>query len=375
MSIDLKLFKEQFMHSIIDSSKVFIVGHNEPDFDAIGSAIGIHAIAQAFNTEAYIIVNDDALNLEPGVKKIIEENRCKYHIITLEEAKKLVDDNSLLIVTDTNKDYLVSVKDDLDMFRDKIVIDHHEQDCHTIEAKKSFINTEASSACEIVANLIISERLKMEPEVASYLLAGISLDTRRFKQNTSSKTHDIAEKLLNRGADSDYVNELFREEFESYCKINNLIINGTVFKKYAEETLIPKQVSFTINREAPTTIYRREEIAKAADRMLKFDVDASFVMGYNKDGNVTLSARSLKKPKASFPLIGQIEAGTILQKLDENHCGGNAYSAGGTIPLTEGPYTSIFEIEDALMAIVEDELNSKAIPTERRKVLKYERKK
>ena len=83
----------------------------------------------------------------------------------------------------------------------------------------------------------------------------------------------------------------------------------------------------------------------------------------------------LKKPKASFPLIGQIEAGTILQKLDEDHCGGNAYSAGGTIPLTGGEYSSIFEIEDALMAIVEDELNSKAIPTERKKVLKYERNK
>ncbi len=374
MGTELKFFKDILIKAITDSNKVFIVGHNEPDFDAIGSAIGIHTIAKSLGKEVYIIVNDDALNLEPGVKKIIEENKAKYNIITLAEAKNLLDDNSLLVVTDTNKDYLTSTKDDLDKFSKVMVIDHHEEDSHTIKSDYLYINPDVSSACEIVSNIIISERIKIDPKVASYLLAGIFLDTRRFKQNTSSKTHDIAEKLINRGADSDYVNELFREEFESYCRINNLIINGTVFKKYAEETLIPKQVSFTINREAPTTIYRREEIAKAADRMLKFDVDASFVMGYNKEGNIIVSARSLKKPKASFPLIGQIEAGTILQKLDENHCGGNAYSAGGTIPLQGGEYESIFEIEEALMSIVEDELNSKAIPSERKKVLKFVRK-
>ena len=386
MSVELKHFKDEFIQSLKAADRIFIVGHNEPDFDSIGSAIGVQSIATALEKEAYIIVNDNALTLEPGVKKIIDENKEKYHIITLEEAKKLMEEKtndtkkptspkSLLVVVDNNKDYRISPKDMLGDFNKIIVIDHHEPDVHSIESTNSYINTDVSSTSEIIANIIISERLKMNPKVASYLLAGICLDTKRFKQNTSSKTHDIAEKLLNRGANSDYVNELFREEFESFCKINSLIINGTVFKKYAEETLVPQQVSFTINREAPTTIYRREEIAKAADRMLKFDVDAAFVMGYNRDGNVLISARSLKKPKVSLALIGQIEAGTILQKLDENHCGGNAFSAGGEIPLITDEFKSIFEIEETLMAIVEDELNSKAQPYERKKVLKFERKK
>ena len=383
MSVELKHFKDEFIQSLKVADRIFIVGHNEPDFDAIGSAIGVQSIATTLEKEAYIIVNDNALTLEPGVKKIIEENKEKYHIITLEEAKKLMEESSedakkaksLLVVVDNNKDYRISPKDMLGDFNEIIVIDHHEPDAHSITSTNSYINTDVSSTSEIIASIIISERLKMEPKVASYLLAGICLDTKRFKQNTSPKTHDIAEKLLNRGADSDYVNELFREEFESFCKINSLIINGTIFKKYAEETLVPQQVSFTINREAPTTIYRREEIAKAADRMLKFDVDAAFVMGYNRDGNVLISARSLKKPQVSLPLIGQIEAGTILQKLDENHCGGNAFSAGGEIPLITENFKSIFEIEEALMSIVEDELNSKAQPYERKKVLKFERKK
>ncbi len=364
-----KTFRTNFIKSIKSSDKVFIVGHNEPDFDAIGSAIGIRAIAKHFNKEAYIIVDDDALSLEPGVKKIIDNYRDKYNIITLADARVLMGDKSLLVVTDTNKDYMVSVKDDLDKFNDIFVVDHHETDQHTIKGQ-SYINTDVSSASEIIAHLMIIENIKINSNVASYLLSGIVLDTRRFKQNTSPKTHDIAEKLLNRGADTDYVNDLFKEEFASFCKINNLIINGTIFKQYAEETLIPRRVSFTLNREAPATVYRKEEIAKAADRMLKFSVDASFVIGYNKDGNISISARSLKKPQTAFPLIGQIEAGEILQKLDANHCGGNAFSAGGIIPSEDE--ISIFDIEKRLMDIVEQELSPNK-EEEHQKVLKLER--
>lgn len=372
MSTELKLFRDSFLNSVRSSSKVFIVGHNEPDFDAIGSAIGIRALAKSFEKEAYIIVNDDALSLEPGVKKIIDEYKEKYNIITLNEAKELIDDNSLLVVTDTNKDYLVSVKDDLDEFKEVFVIDHHEPDIHTIKGK-NYINTDASSACEIIANLMISERIKIDPNVASYLLSGIFLDTKRFKQNTSSKTHDIAEKLLNRGANTDYVNELFQADFVSDAKINNLIFNYTLFKEYAEKTLIPRKVSFTLNRTCPSMVYRKEEIAKAADRMLKYGVDAAFVMGFNKDGKVSISARGVKKPQESFPLIGQIKAGEILQKLDFDHCGGNAFSAGGIISIDNDRFLDIFDVEDKLMSIVEEELSPKPNEEINIKVLKKER--
>ena len=54
------------------SSKVFIVGHNSPDFDAIGSAIGLFVLAEQLGKKAYIILDDDEFKMEPGVKKIID---------------------------------------------------------------------------------------------------------------------------------------------------------------------------------------------------------------------------------------------------------------------------------------------------------------
>ena len=137
----------------------------------------------------------------------------------------LVDDKSLLIVSDTNKDYMISVGDSLDKFRNIIVLDHHSEDEHTIKTPNKFIYQDVSSACELVARIINYNRIKYSKEVANFLLAGICLDTKRFKQNTSSKTHDVAEKLIDNGADIDYVNNLFLQEFESYCRISNLIIN------------------------------------------------------------------------------------------------------------------------------------------------------
>ena len=57
------------------SSNVFIIGHNNPDFDSIGSAVGLYTLARNYRKKAYIIVNDDATEIEPGVKRIIDENR------------------------------------------------------------------------------------------------------------------------------------------------------------------------------------------------------------------------------------------------------------------------------------------------------------
>ena len=293
--LNLREFKSKLEMELKKSSSVFVMGHNEPDFDAIGSAFGLYVWAVQNDKNAYIIVDDDEYKIEPGVKKIIDDNRDIVRIINKEEFRKKVNDNSILIVTDTNKKSLISLKEELDKFRKVIVIDHHTKDEHSIKSDLEYIDQSTSSASEIVARLLNMGKIKYSSRVANYLLAGISLDTKRFKQNTTSTTHDVAEKLLVRGADIDYVNNLFLEEFENYCRISNLIINGTIIKKYTD-SLAPITVSFTLDRANPKTIYLKEDYAKAADRMMKFNgIDASFALGYVDEETVHISARGGKK--------------------------------------------------------------------------------
>ena len=332
--IEFKNFKNLLESEIKKSSNVFIIGHNGPDFDSIGACIGLATLVEHFRKDAYIIVNDKIIKMEPGVKKIIDDNRDQYSFITNEEFLKLKDSKSLLITTDVNKDYLVSVTDYLDEMNSIVVIDHHAEDEHTIKTSKKYITDEASSASEIVSWLLNVFRVKYSPEVANYLLAGICLDTKRFKQNTTSKTHDIAEHLIDKGADIDYVNRLFFEDFESFCRISNLIINGTTIRKYSDDLLSPIQVSFTLDRNHPKEIYNKEDYAKAADRMMKFEgIDGAFALGLVEDDVVHVSARGGKK----------INVGKIMEAMD-GQCGGSNQMAGGRIKTDD-----IFKVEEELM--------------------------
>lgn len=329
---DFKSLKNALEKSMKNCSSVFIIGHNGPDFDSFGAAIGISVLSRYFYKKAYIVIDDEPTKIEPGVKKIIDAEQEHYRFITRREFKELADKKSLLVVVDTNKEDMISIDEDLDKVGDIIIIDHHTGNDKTIKTENKYIDLEASSACEIVFRLINSFKAKIKESEANYILAGISLDTKRFKKNTTSRTLDIAKKLIERGASVDYVNNLFLEEFESYCKISNLIVNGTAIKKISESSLTPIQISFTLNRNAPKTVYLKEDLAKAADKMLKFNgIDASFALGYLDDGTVHISARSNRR----------VNVGAIMSELSG---GGNAQNAGSRLVADD-----IFEVEQLLM--------------------------
>lgn len=293
---EMKLIKDFVEQQIRKSSNVFLIGHKEPDFDSLGACIGLYELASSLGKKAYIVVEeenplDPGTKIEPGAKRLIEENKDKYHFVKSEEVESLKNNRSILFVVDTNKKKKVSLSDHLDWFKNVIILDHHTEDENTIDTPYKFISGDISSASEMVARILFLSKTKYTPTAANALLAGIRLDTRRFGSNTSGKTHDVAEKLLNNGADSEYVNSLFLEEFETFKRIGNLIINGTVIRKINDNT-----ISFTLNRHRPHTIYMKEDYAKAANRMMEFNgIDASFAMGYVDDKYVNICARSGKR--------------------------------------------------------------------------------
>lgn len=353
MSCSLKELKTILEKEITKSSKVFIIGHNHPDCDSIGSAIGLYSLATHFNKTAYIIVDDEVTSLEPRVKRILDETKDNINYIKKSDYKRLATKKSLLITTDVNKKDRISIGDSLDRVNNIIIIDHHSESEDTIETDKKFNSFDVSSASEVVAKVLIDLKVKFKKDVANYLLAGINLDTKRFKEKTTSETYNIAKKLLTKGASIDYVNNLFLEEFESYARISNLIINGTIIKKYSDSLLAPIQVSFTINRNSPKTIYRIEDYAKAADKMLGFiGIDASFALGYVDEKTIHISARGGRK----------VNVGDIMSELNG---GGNNQSAGGRI-ISD----NIFDVEEQLMSKIQFGLSKEIIISDEPKIIK-----
>lgn len=325
---DIKKLREILETAIKNSSNVFIVGHNNVDLDSIGSSMGLARLVKEYNKEAYIIVDDLEYNIQSSIISVMDSVKDDYKFIKKKEAEKIVNDRSLLLLTDVNKKNMFSVGDMLDRFGDIVVIDHHTENEDSVITPYKFIDLGVSSASEVVARVLNASKIKYDENIANALLAGIELDTKRFRYNTSPKTHDTAEKLINNGANDDKVSDLFLEDFDDFCTVSNLIINGTLIYKYSK-TL---GVSFTLNRNAPKQIYNIEDYAKAACKMFSFKgVDAAFTLGYVSEDEIHVSARG----------NGRVDVSKVMMKLGG---GGNATCAGGKILSKD-----IFEIEQELM--------------------------
>lgn len=170
-------FKNKLEKKIKDNKQIFIIPHLGVDLDAIAASIAMHYIAKKYGKEAHIIIDEDSIKIEPGVKMIIEEVKNHISIINMSKYKVMSSDKDLLVTCDVNKINLVACRNDLDKFNDIVLIDHHNEDTNTIKADTKLILPEKSSTSEIMAELLKQFQLKMDSFLANYLLAGIYLDT------------------------------------------------------------------------------------------------------------------------------------------------------------------------------------------------------
>ena len=339
----IKELKEILELNIKNSSNVFVVGHNNVDLDSIGSSIGLARLVKEYNKDVYIIVDDLRYNIQSSIISVMNSVKDDYVFITKEDVGNLVNDKSLLLVSDVNKKNMFSVGDMLDRFGDVVVIDHHTEDDNSVITPYKFIDLVVSSSSEVVARVLNYSKIKYDEKVANALLAGIELDTKRFRYNTSPKTHDAAEKLISNGANDDKVSELFLEDFDDFCKVSNLIINGTLIYKYSK-TL---GVSFTLNRNNPKQIYQVEDCAKAASKMFSFKgVDAAFTLGYITEDEIHISARG----------NGRVDVSKVMLQLGG---GGNPTCAGG-----KKKSDDIFAVEKELMKSVKYGVDSEKLYNE-----------
>ena len=283
---DSKTIKETLDGLFDESDSVFLVVHKSPDMDAIASCLGMSLICRKKGKENYIVIEEDFNSLEDDVtKKAVkrmanyeEKNKKVFNIIKPSEVPKLVTKKSLLMCLDVNMDHRTLVKPYLDSFKNVIIIDHHNTDESTIKTKNIFVDDKLSSVSEEVSRLCSLYKIKLNPDYANYLLAGIALDTRKFQSNYSEKTRDAEGFLTKNGANRDEVLRMFAESFESFKRMQNLI--QTVELYYGHAIACSDEV------------YGSVEIAKVADTISESDVLSTFVIANKGNNLVGISARS-----------------------------------------------------------------------------------
>ena len=314
---------------------VFVVGHKNLDMDALGSAVGMQLFSSNVLDESYVVY--DAEQMSPDIHRAIQflENEGVTKLLTLDQAMEMVTNRSLLVMVDHSKTALTLSKEFYDLFTQTIVIDHHRRDQDFPEnAVITYIESGASSASELVTELIQfqnSKKARLSRIQASVLMGGIMLDTKNFTSRVTSRTFDVASYLRTRGSDSVVIQELAATDFEEYRLVNELILQGQAV-----------QPSILVAQAKDTKEYDTVVISKAADTMLAMSgIEASFVIAKNRQGDISISARSRSK----------INVQRIMEEL-----GGGGHFNLAAARLTD---MSLQEAGDKLKTIISNELSEK----------------
>ena len=301
---------EALREYMMTSGNVLVMGHTMTDVDSLGAAIGIYRAAEAIGKKAHIVLNKPTNSIRSVYEDYI--NNPDYPedmFISSSEAKDLMNNNSMVIVVDTNRPRMTECPELLQMSKTIVVLDHHRQSSDNIDnAMLSYIEPYASSACEMVSEILqyIDEDVKIPPLEASSMYAGMMIDTNNFTNRTGVRTFEAAAFLRRCGADIPYVRKIFRDDMDSYRAKASIISNAEV---YRQQFAIARGQNLRV--DSPTIIG-----AQAANELLDIEgIRASFVLTVYQ-GRIYVSARS----------IDEVNVQIIMERLG----GGGHMNASGT---------------------------------------------
>lgn len=295
---------------IKESKKVMIMGHTNPDMDAIGSSMGIYRLAKTLDTNAYIVTDESTEALQSFKKSIDKNAEYEDVMINKEVALENIDEDTLLVVVDTHKVNYVEVPELLEKTKKIVIIDHHRRSADYIEnATLTFQEVYASSAAELVTELLqyVDVKVNLATLEAESLYAGIMMDTKNFTFKTGVRTFEAAAYLRRCGVDIIRVKKWFQSDLASFNKIADIVKKAEVINENIAISMYDKKAKDT-----------SLVCAKAADELLTIsDITASFVIG-NLGEKICISGRS----------IGDINVQVILEKLGG---GGHITLAGAQV--------------------------------------------
>lgn len=297
-----RMISEALQELLKDSDQVIVMGHNHPDMDVLGSSLGIRRIAMMNNTTCKIVINPNTLHSDVSrlLGMIDEDPDISKDIISPEESEAIKTPKTLIVMVDHSKQ---SISINPGLFKGDnnkvVVIDHHRRGEEFPENPMLiYIEPYASSTSELITEMLEYQpknKKAIEKIEATALLAGITVDTKSFSLRTGTRTFDAASYLRSVGADETVIQNVLKENIDSFIQKSHLI--ETI-------TMVNSNMAVCFGEEDKT--YDPVIVAQAADTLLSLDnVEASFVISKRPDGRVGISARSL----------GNVNVQVIMEKL------------------------------------------------------------
>lgn len=328
-------------NKIKTADRVLIMGHANPDFDSVGSCVGIASFAMS-------VINDTHKDIAPAnrpkvnivINKSIESFKICYAqleplgiyenvFISPEDARDLVTGDTVLIICDVNNPYIFEAPDLAKTVSKIAVLDHHRLTAALpFEPFLQYVETTKSSASEIVSEIYFRSKYAelLHKEEAEVLLSGIMLDTNNYTRNAGAQTFEITHYLYTRGAHTSVVREFFNESIDELMLTGEFESKARIYRDCVAITWMAL--------DRPSTPEDRVVASKVADKLLRIkNVEASFAL-VKMDNDVAISGRSK----------GGINVQLILERLK----GGGHFDIAGA-QVKNSSLTKTFEmLKDAI---------------------------
>lgn len=326
------------------SGNVLIMGHNFPDFDSIGSCVGIAALARYYKKEVHIVVNRYTQNFRDCTPDLLTLPEYQNVFIDGTTGMELKGTDTLLVLCDVSNTNIMESRDIARTSFNTVIIDHHFKttDSDDLKTQLTYIDPSASSASELVAE-ILEEVLPpdaLRKEEANVLLSGIMVDTKSFTRSVGARTFAAALYLRQMGANAEISSTYFYEQSGDY-KIEVIFRRNLDFHRSHREVAIT--FCSTDDLEGNPELLGcdlRVAASKAADKLLTVrGIRASFALyPYTSGGKegIAVSGRS----------DGSINVQQILESF---HGGGHFDSAGATLP-----GRNVTDVIEALGHVIDD---------------------
>ncbi len=180
---------------LVKAENILFVCHKNPDGDTLGAAGALYWTLRTLGKRSAVYCED-----------AIHE---RYEYMAMEQFHGQFEPGFIVAVDiagqqlfgDKNPEYAENVD---------LCIDHHES--NTGYAVHTLLDVEAAATCEIVYDMILSMGVQIDERIANCLYTGVSTDTGCFRfTNTTARSHLVAARLMELGADIQMLNELLFE--------------------------------------------------------------------------------------------------------------------------------------------------------------------
>ena len=191
---------DKIKEEIEKAEKIVILTHENPDGDAIGSALALYKALEKMGKKPDLIVPEPprVFNFLPCADKMKKEGSNEPYDLAIAV------DSATIKMLNGWASYFESAKV-------KIVIDHH--GTNTMYGDLNYVNPDSPAAAQILIQVIEFLGIEIDKEIGTCILTGIITDTGGFQYpSTTPETFEFAAELLKIGVN---VSDVYKRVMET----------------------------------------------------------------------------------------------------------------------------------------------------------------